>query len=250
MIRLVFILLIVLAGRAGLAQKSIQDTAIRFFAISAEIGLQNGFADLGERFGYGGIAGGSFLYKSAGNITMEANYGFFFGNIVKEDSVLASLRTANGDIIGRDGGPADVFLYQRGFVASARIGKIFPIIGPNPNSGIHLAIGGGVLQHKIKIIEVAEQVPQLLGEYKKGYDRLTYGFTLSQSIGYQHFSNYRLLNFYVGAEIYEGFTQNRRSINFDTKASEPTQRIDILANLVIRWYFPLYRRQASDYYFY
>jgi len=106
------------------------------------------------------------------------------------------------------------------------------------------------MQHKIKIIEVAEQVPQLLGEYKKGYDHLTYGFTLSQSIGYQHFSNYRLLNFYVGAEFYEGFTQNRRSINFNTKSADPTQRLDVLATLVLRWYFPLYKRQASDFYFY
>jgi hypothetical protein len=248
--RIVFISILLFLTTLGFGQKSIQDTAIRFFAISAEIGLQNGFGDLGDRYGYGGIAGGSFLYKSASNYTLEANYGFFFGNIVKEDSILNSLRTENGDIIGKDGGPADVFLYQRGFVSTVRIGKVFPIIGPNPNSGLHVALGGGIMQHKIKIIEVAEQVPQLLGEYKKGYDHLTYGFTLSQSIGYQHFSNYRLLNFYVGAEFYEGFTQNRRSINFNTKSADPTQRLDVLATLVLRWYFPLYKRQASDFYFY
>ncbi len=250
MFRIVLVVSFFLLSAASFAQKSIQDTAIRFFAISAEIGMQSGFADLGERFGYGGIAGGSFLYKSASNFTLEANYGFFFGNRVNEDTILSSLRTESGDIIGRDGGPADVFLYQRGFVSTVRVGKIFPIVGPNPNSGLHIALGGGVMQHKIKIIEVAEQVPQLMGDYSKGYDQLTYGFTLSQSIGYQHFSNYRLLNFYVGAEIYEGFTQNRRSINFNTKSADPTQRLDILANLVVRWYFPLYRRQASDFYFY
>lgn len=250
MIRMVLLTSMLFVSAYSMAQKSIQDTAIRFFAISGELGLQSGFGDLGDRFGYGGIAGGSFLFKSASNVTLEANYGHFFGNQVREDSVLSSLQTQNGDIIGRDGGPADVFLYQRGFVATARVGKVFPIVGPNPNSGIHVAFGGGVMQHKIKIIEVAEQVPQLIGEYKKGYDQLTYGFTLSQNLGYQHFSNYRLFNFYIGVEVYEGFTRNRRTMNFNTMSADPRQRIDVLANFVLRWYFPLYKRKPSDYYFY
>ncbi|MEX2596987.1 MAG: hypothetical protein WEC59_08655 [Salibacteraceae bacterium] len=231
-------------------QKTIADSAINFFAISAELGLQVPFGDMADRFGAGGIAGGSIMYKSKENWTFEGNFGFLFGQNINEDTILKPLITEQNFIIGRDGNPADVLLYQRGFVATVRVGKIFPVIGPNPNSGIHLALGAGVMQHKIQIQDAFENIPQIAGEYKKGYDRLTNGFTLSQSIGYQHFSDYRFFNFYIGAEFYEGFTQNRRSLNFDTGLRDDRQRLDVVGSLVIRWYFPIYKRKPKEFYFY
>lgn len=233
-----------------MAQKNIQDTTIRFFAIGAELGFQQPFGDLQERFGYGGLTGGSFIFKSSKNWTLEGNVGFFFGNRVKEDTILKNLQTNTQIFIGRDGNPVDVFLNERGFVATVRVGKIVPVIGPNPNCGVHLALGGGVMQHRIRIQPEFATLPQLEGDYKKGYDRLTNGLCLSQSIGYQHFGNYRFVNFYIGAEIFEGFTQNRRSLNFDTQKRDARERLDILGTLVVRWYFPIYKRHASDYYFY
>lgn len=232
------------------AQKNIQDTTIQFFAIGAQIGGHMPFGDLGDRFGWGGLTGGTFMYKSPKNLTLEANVGFIFGNQVKEDTILRNLMTETGIFIGRDGNPVDVFLNERGFVGTVRVGKILPIIGPNPNCGLHLAAGVGMMQHKIRIEPEFDALPQLQGDYKKGYDRLTNGFALSQSIGYQHFGNYRFANFYVGLEFFEGFTRSRRSIDFDTMMPDTKDRMDILGTFVVRWYFPMYKRQASDYYFY
>ncbi len=237
-------------GLTSAAQKTIQDTTIQFFAIGGEIGFHQPFGDLHQRFGSGGITGGSFMYKFRTNWTIEGNVGFFFGNQVKEDSILNNLQMENQNFIGRDGNPVDVFLYERGFVSTVRVGKIFPIVGPNPNCGVHLALGGGVMQHKIRIQPEFETLPQLEGAYKKGYDRLTNGLCLSQSLGYQHFGNFRFVNFYVGVEVYEGFTQNRRTLNFDTQMRDTQERMDIIGTFVVRWYFPIYRRQARDYYFY
>jgi len=243
--------ILLISGLTAFGQKqSIQDTTIRFFAIGGELGLQMPMGDLEPRFGFGGLTGGSFMFKSGKNWTLEANVGFIFGNQVKEDTILQNLMTETGIIIGRDGNPVDVFLFERGFVSTVRVGKVFPVIGPNPNCGIHLALGGGVMQHKIRIQPEFETLPQLEGDYKKGYDRLTNGFCLSQSLGYQHFGNTRFVNYYVGVEFYEGFTQNRRTINFDTQQPDTRQRLDVIGSLVVRWYFPIYKRQARDYYFY
>lgn len=231
-------------------QRNVRDSTLSFFAIGAEMGIQMPLADLSDRFGYGGITGGGLMYKFKSNLTLEGNVGFFYGNQVKEDSVLAPLKTEQDFIIDRTGNPAEVFLQERGFVISGRVGKIFPIIGPNPNSGLHVALGTGFMQHKIRIEDDLGSVPQLQGDYIKGYDRLSNGWLVSQSIGYQHFSNYRLVNYYIGVEFYEAWTQNRRTVNFDTGMHDNRTRFDVLGTLVFRWYFPTYKRQPKEFYFY
>ena len=248
--RYLVFLLIFLFGQTVRAQKSIADSTIQLFAISAQLGVQQSFADLGLRFGMGGVAGGGAMFKSKQNFTLELGYGFIFGQQVKEDTVLAPLFTEQGVLIGRDGNPADVFIGQRGFLLNLKAGKIFPVIGPNDNSGIHIALGAGILQHRIRLEDQFNSVPQIAGDYKKGYDRLTNGFMTSQSLGYQHFSNYRFFNFYIGTEWYQGFTQSRRTLNFDTGVSDTSKRLDIMGTIVMKWYFPVYKRQPKEFYFY
>lgn len=77
--------------------------------------------------------------------------------------------------------------------------------------------GVGILQHKIRIEHQDNKIPQLEGDYLKGYDRLSNGLMVHQFVGYFHMSNNRLINFFVGAEAWQGFTKNRRDLNFDTK---------------------------------
>lgn len=232
------------------AQKSIRDSVLNFAAIGAEWGLQVPFGDMADRFGFGGITGGGVMYKTKKNIVYEGNFGFIYGNRVKEDSILKPIMTSQDFIIDRTGNPAEVFLFERGFTVTGRVGKIFTFIGPNPNSGLHVALGMGFMQHKIRIQDNLESVPQLQGDYRKGYDRLTNGWLISQSVGYQHFSNYRLVNYYIGFEFYEAITENRRSFNYDTGEHDGRTRLDILGTMVVRWYFPTYKRQPKEFYFY
>src|SRR5690606_32718291 len=107
-------------------------------------------------------------------------------------------------------------------------------------SGLHITVGTGFMQHKIRIQEVSQSAPQVIGDYAKGYDRMSNGIMFSQSIGYSHFSNYKLINYYVGIELYEGITENRRTVNYDTGLHDGKRRTDILASVVLRWYFPVY----------
>lgn len=221
-----------------------------FVSLGANIGFQYPFSDLTDRFGYGGVTGGQLIWKTKSNFTFDVNYGFIFGNRVKEDTILKPLLTSQNYLIDREGNPVDVFLSQRGHLIYGRLGKIVSIGKANVNSGIHFNLGCGYMQHKIKITEASQKAPQVLGDYAKGYDRLTSGVLMSQGIGYSHFSSYKLINYYVGIEFIEGFTKSRRSINFDKGKYDGTNRLDIIGSVVLRWYFPIYKRQPQEFYFY
>lgn len=232
------------------AQRNVRDSTLSFVSLAANIGFQYPFGDMADRFGYGGLVGPQIMLKSKSNWTFDVNYWFLFGNQVKEDTILKPILTSQNYLVNREGEPVDVFLSQRGFLIYGRVGKIVSVGNANVNSGVHFNLGMGFLQHKIKITEASQKAPQLLGDYTKGYDRLSNGLLISQSLGYSHFSNYKLINYYLGIEIIEGFTQNRRTMNFDTGKNDPKQRIDIMASVVFRWYFPIYKRQPQDFYFY
>lgn len=247
---LLIIVLVTVIAQTSNAQKSIEDSTISVIGLGAQIGLSYPLGDLGLRFGYSGTTGGSLMLKTQSNWVFEPNLAILFGNQVKEDTILNSITTTTGIIIDRTGNPATVVLNERGFIASLRVGRIWNVIGPNPNCGIQTTLGLGYMQHKIRIQDELESIPQIQGDYRKGYDRFTSGLSLMQGVGYQHFSNYRFINYYVGLEIHEGFTKNRRAVNFDTMKPDNSPRIDILVNLTLRWYFPIYKRKPKDFYFY
>jgi len=232
------------------AQVNTRDTSIRIVSISAEWGAQAPLFDLADRFGYGGIAGVNFGVKTRSNWTIAASYQYIYGKRVAEDSILNGITTRSGYILSNEAQPVQVNLLQRGFSAGVQVGKVFPIVGPNPNSGLHFALGTGFLQHRILIQNDFTNVPQLSDAYKKGYDRLSNGLFVSQSIGYQHFSNYTLVNYFIGVQFMQGFTENRRTVNYDTGLHDNQKRLDAMASLVLRWYIPLYRKKPKDFYFY
>ena len=105
------------------------------------------------------------------------------------------------------------------------------------------------MQHKIRIEHQNNVIPQLEGEYIKGYDRLSNGFMLTGFVGYFNMSSSKMANFYIGYEFMQGFTKNRRGFNFDTKESDSKNRLDILSGFKIGWCLLLYKRTADNYYF-
>ena len=89
------------------------------------------------------------------------------------------------------GEQADVFLYERGWTVFAMAGKLLPVIGPNPNSGLVLKVGGGYMRHKVRVQTQKNVVPQLEDEYLEGYDRLSAGPAALGYVGYQHLEQQR-----------------------------------------------------------
>ncbi len=251
----VFISLLILAltgllPKASNAQASITDSTINMFLFQAGYAGQLPAGDLSDRFGFNSNVGVNFLLKDKNNFTYSLEGSFLFGSQVEEENMLDNLKTERGAIINANGGYATVLLFERGFTLSLNFGKVINKIGPNPNSGILLKGGLGYMQHKIRIEHKNDPIPQLEGDYLKGYDRLSSGLMLKQFIGYQHLSNSRLANFFVGFEFMEGFTKSRRSFNFDTMSKDDSQRLDILMGIRAGWILPIYKRAPSDFYVY
>lgn len=210
------------------------------FLITVQFGGHLPAGDLAERFGPAADISGSVAWMSEGQSWIFGLEGaFMFGSEVKED-VLAPLRTAQGDIIGITGSIAPILLRQRGFYLGLHGGRIFPLSKTNPRNGIRVSLGGGYLQHQVRIVDDSNTAEQLAGELEKGYDRLTGGFALRQFVGYQLFAKDRLLNFHAGFEFTQAFTRNMRDLNYDTGLPGDDSRIDLLLGFRIGWTLPLY----------
>lgn len=200
--------------------------------------------DLSKRFGTNSSIGGDLNYKSKKNLVFAVSGNFIWGKNVKETGILDSIRGKTGEIIDLNGQFSVIGFEQRGMYLGASAGKIFSF-NKNKNSGLQILIGGGYLQHRIRIY-APETVPQLDEEMKKGYDRFTSGPSLSQNISYRFLDPRKRLNFAVGFEFIEGFTQNRRSFNYDTQTADTKKRLDFLWSLKFGLSIPIYLKKAEE----
>jgi len=205
---------------------------------------------LAERYGFNSSIGLGFQYKTNNGLIFGVEGGYIFGDNIQENSLLNSyVFHQDGRIYDVLGLTSNVFFFERGWTFSGRIGKIILPKESNPNSGWFAQIGGGFLQHRIFADTKEFDIPQLAGDYGKGIDRLTNGFMLVQYFGYVNLDKRKLRNFSIGIELIEGFTQSRRSFNYDTMEAETGTRLDILIGLRASWILPVYKSNKDDYYY-
>ncbi len=228
---------------------NVRDSTLGISTISINYGYFIPKNDMATRFGNSSIIGFNFTRKTKQNWIWGYDINYHFGNKLNESNILDSLRNERGRIISSSGNYADVRLFQRGISTYLKIGKLFPVIGPNKNSGILVTAGAGFLQHKIRIEVIDNNVPELNDDYKKGYDRLTNGVAFNEFIGYWHMSNNRLINFYVGADLTQSFTQSRRDFDFFSQTKDVQKRKDYLMGLKFGLILPLYKRMPKEFYF-
>ena len=213
--------------------------------------------DLAKRFGNNHELGAGFFYKSKKGWLYGVEGGFIFGNQLRDDAnVINTLRTENGEILGANGETEgfypNVRLHQRGYkIPQFKFGKLFhhPILKGSDNSGPFIMGGAGFMQYKVKIQDVDRVLPQLSGDYVKGYDHLTNGITTAQSIGYMYLDKHKLMNLSISFEFMQGFTQNRRDWNADTRSPENDPQFDLMYGFKISWFVPLYPKLSTGYYY-
>lgn len=230
-----------------LSAQNLKDTVITIPFINLSYSPQLTGADFGKRFGLTNNVGLNVGIKTAKNWIFELEGNFLFGKKIKEDSILNFLKTDEGYIIDKYGIAVQVLMFQRGFTESVMVGKIFPVMGSNLNSGIVAKIGAGFMHHKIRIENQDDKVPALTKSNLVYVDRLTMGFSLKQYIGYQHFSNRKLINFNVGLEFTEGFTRGMRDFQFGYGAYKE-KRTEFLMGIRAGWVFPIYRKTPEEFY--
>jgi len=208
--------------------------------------------DLKIQFGSNSTVGGGFSVKTKSNLIFGAEYDFIFGNDVKNTrEIFKNLFNSDGNIISGDGTPAVVATFERGNLIGAKFGKLIPVLKNNRNSGIFFTVGGGYMMHKIRIEVENESAPQLKGDYKRGYDRLSGGIMLSQALGFMFISPSGLANFTLSVEAFEGWNKPYRDYYFDTMAPVPEGRqFDFLLGPKVSWIIPIRGRNIGKYYYY
>lgn len=204
---------------------------------------------MAERYGPNHNIGGQFgiKLKSGAYIGIKAHY--LWSENVKADGILDSIRTTEGGIIEVGGGLSDPIINERGYSVFVSGGFLFPIIGPNPNSGLLVTAGVGFLQHQYEIDWRGAQLPQLEDNYSRGYDRLSNGFALNQFIGYMHFGKKKLINFYIGVDFIQAWTKNKRGYNYDLRSNDDKTYFDSLTGFRFGWMLALYKRAPREYYY-
>ncbi|HLV41098.1 MAG TPA: hypothetical protein VKY37_02375 [Brumimicrobium sp.] len=219
------------------------------------IGVQYGVnwtgGELADRYGLTNALGSHAGYKTKRNWIYGIDGNFFFGNDVKIDGLLQNLRDQSGHIMNTSGTPAIILYFNRGFNVNLSVSKILPLLNPNPNSGVMVQFSAGYLWHKLRIESQEDEVPQIEGDYLKGYDRLTIGANTSQFVGYSYMADRGILNFYGGVYFQQGFTVNQRDVFWDhpTEKVSKDLRIEHMFGIRLGWLIPIYKREPKDYYF-
>ena len=73
---------------------------------------------------------------------------------------------------------------------------------------------------------------------------------LREFVGYIYTGNHRLVNFFGGIELVQGFTQGIRSYNFDQYKADHSSRFDMLIGLQVGWIMPFYKEAPAKFYTY
>jgi hypothetical protein len=241
------LLIIISLFCSTLFSQGIIDTTLNVPLISVNHAGQKPGGDMKDRFGENLSIGGSFLFKSRKTWVVGVEGAYFFGKNVREN-VVEQMKTNENFIIDNEGFPADLRISERGFNSYVVVGKLFPKLGVNPNSGLMINLGFGYMQHKIKLYDANQKIAAVKGDMAKGYDRLSGGLAMEQFVGYLFLSGNRLVNIIAGFEFHEAFTKSYRGFNYDTGLPDTKQRKDYLIGFRIGWVLPLYKRTQDFYY--
>ncbi len=232
------------------AQVNVRDSATQgmIFGIGAGYYVPGG--QMAERFGNNGDVSFDVWYKTKNNYLFGIGGSFLFGNDVKvENSMFRPLEGQRGLMFDLNGNFGEYKVLQRGFIATAGVGKIFNQLGHNRNSGLVLFLNGGYVQHRIRIENNGQNMPQINEPYYKGYDQLSGGLALRQFIGYLHSGNRRTINFLIGFDFLQGFTEDFRGYNYVTGSSPSDIQNDFINGVRFIWFLPVYDKNNQQYYY-
>lgn len=203
-------------------------------------GLDLPAGNMQKSYGYNfrfGLAPTFYFANSNFSIGISADY--IFGYKVKINPV-SNIQTYDGQILNSGPGISSFNMSERGLAAGAFVSKIFAFDPHNLRSGIRIDVGPYFFSHWVNFKDDLGTIPQLEGDYRKGYDRLTGGFALKEFIGYQHLSQDSKISFNAGFEFFQGFTKSLRIHNYSTASSDNDRKIDLLYGIKIGWILPVY----------
>ena len=188
-------------------------------------------------------------YKTNKNYTYGLMGSGYFGSDIVQPGLFTGM-TYDNQLIDINGNPAQVRFQMRGWYAMATGGKIFSFKRQrNLNKGIHVRMGAGFMQHKIRMQFDSDKLPQLEDAYIKGYDRLHNGLMLMAGAQY-HVIAMRNLSLFAGIDYVQGYTKNRRSWEYSLNKKDDCIKTDQYINLNAGIIIPLkmYKKTEARYF--
>ena len=239
-----------LYGHTAFSQINVRDSASQAFIVGVGGAIQWPQGELSQVYGSNAEVSMDVWFKSKGHWLVGIGGGYLFGDRIRiADQILSDISTSRGQLLSLNGNYGDYKLFQRGFTLSGQLGKVFTGLGHNANSGWMITLGAGYMEHKIRFENAGQDLPQILDEYQKGYDRLRGGLMFRQFIGYMHSGNDRRVNFILGLDLLQAFTENYRGHQYDTGLSEEGSRLDLLYGFRFIWFLPIYSKGSETYYY-
>ncbi len=214
--------------------------------LNIQYGAQTPVLDMKNRFGTSLRTTVVLAYQPSKKRSVWSAAGFFqFGALVKEH-VFSNLLTPEGYLIGNDKNPAVIQLRQRAWFLGLGRGWRF-----NNKSvflqRLNVDMYGGFFQHKIRIQDDPSRVvPQISGEYRKGYDRLSNGPGALLNFSYNPTAKPLLTRFVVGIDLFASPTWNRRPVNFNTGVKDEAIFWVFQPGIHLGYHFPrVFKNPAS-----
>ena len=240
--------LIQLSGQNNEKEISIKDNPGFINIISYGLDLPAGnMKDLyGTNFRFG-VA--STYYFTNSNFSIGVSADYLFGYKVKINPV-SNLQTYDNQIFNSNPEFSALNMSERGLIFGVLLSKIIPFKVADKRSGLRLDAGPYFFSHWIHFNDEFGKIPQLEGEYKKGYDNLTGGFAMKEFIGYQHLTKKSRVSFNAGFEFFQGYTKNLRYNNYSTASTEDEKKFDFLFGVKVGWILPLYIEKNPEEIFY
>lgn len=218
------------------------------FMPSAAYQLPGG--EMAERFGDNFTAGLGIGYKTVNNWVFSVDGQYLFSDDVKNPGQLfAPVLSENGEIFNQTGIYAQISALERGVYGTFDVSKNLNFWQANPNSGPNISFGAGYFGHWVEIKNPGFDAPQLLDEYARGYDQLSAGPLLKQSIGYLYLSKNHRVNFRISFEVMEAFTTNLRGFSYTTGRTAEGRNTDLLYGFRLQWILPVYSTASQEYFY-
>jgi hypothetical protein len=222
----------------------------RAWLIGASMTMNIPQGDWTSRFTQNYSVGAQVHRKTKSNLLFSADWGFLFGGEVADRS--AALRnnfTPDGNLLNINGSYGQVNVNQRGTFFYLGLEKTFNRFGANANSGINIGLSGGYFWHWLNVDNVGNDSPQLIDEYRAGYDRLGEGFSLRESIGYLYLSENRKVNAKISFEISQLWSQDMRKYYYPIGLLNDDVQLNLMYSLKLSWFIPIYLGGKTEEYY-
>lgn len=219
---------------------------ISIFSYGYDLSAGNMNEDFGNNFRFG-VLPTFYFYNS--NFSIGLKFDYIFGYNVKKNTI-GNLLTYDNQIINTESSLSSLNISERGFYSGIVFSKIFAFDKNNKRTGLRCDFSLGYMSHWIRYNDELGKITQLSGDYLKGYDRKSGGFTISEFIGYQMLHQKSKINFVAGIDFIQGFTKNLRLYDYYDNSVENLKRKDLLFGFRLGWILPLYIEKNPEEIFY